>query len=196
MKNNKLWAFLLLVFFVAGVAGSYFLLHKRGQNGSSVASPPAPNALQGAEEVFDLRLSYPIDESLQMIEKKLPKRTRQTAIAEAAIEEFLKGPGNGKTSRIPANVKLLGIYRDPQQILYVDLSDEFRRNFQGSALDEYLLLKGLYASVTSNIQDVQDVKILIEGKEIETLGGHFFLKYPLRNIVSGEFKGSKVISGE
>jgi hypothetical protein len=30
------------------------------------------------------------------------------------------------------------------------------------------------------------VKILIEGREIETLGGHFYLSYPLKNMVSYE----------
>ena len=71
------------------------------------------------------------------------------------------------------NVKILGIYRDQNQILYIDLSDELRRNFQGDALDEYLLLKGMYETLVSNVQDFQDLKVLVEGKEIETLGGHF-----------------------
>jgi len=71
--------------------------------------------------------------------------------------------------------------------LYVDLSDEFRRNFQGDVLAEFLLLKGLYESLISNEQEIQDVKILIEGKEIETLGGHLLLTYPLREMVSYEY---------
>ncbi|MBS1233295.1 MAG: hypothetical protein H6R42_949, partial [Nitrospirae bacterium] len=51
---------------------------------------------------------------------------------------------------------------------------------------EFLLLKGLYESIISNVQDIQDVKILIEGKETETLGGHLFLLYPLKDMVSHE----------
>jgi spore germination protein GerM len=131
-----------------------------------------------------------------MVGKRLPRRTRQTAIAEAVIEEYFRGPGSAKTSCIPLNVKLLGLYKDPRQILYVDLSDELRRNFQGDALSEYLLLKGFYESLISNLQDVQDVKILAEGREIESLGGHVFLKYPLKDVISSEFRGDKIISGE
>jgi hypothetical protein len=84
---------------------------------------------------------------------------------------------------------LLGLYKDASQVLYADLSDELRRNFQGDALDEYLLLKGIYETIISNLRDVQDVKILIEGKEAETLGGHLYLKFPLKNTVAYDFKG-------
>jgi hypothetical protein len=134
-----------------------------------------------------LRIYYPMEDRLEMIEKRVPRRTKQSAIAEAVIEEFFKGPGSGKIVHIPGNVKSLGIYRDEAQTLYVDLSDELRRNFQGDALAEYLLLKGLYESLISNLQDIQDIKILVEGKEMESLGGHFYLKYPLKNTVSFEY---------
>ena len=82
------------------------------------------------------------------------------------------------------DTKILGIYRGTDKILYVNLSDEFRRNFQGDVMAEFLLLKGLYESLISNIDDVQDVKVLIEGNELETLGGHLYLKYPLKGLVT------------
>jgi hypothetical protein len=81
-------------------------------------------------------------------------------------------------------------------MLYIDLSDEVRRNFQGDALSEYLLLNGLYESLVSNISDFQDVKILVEGRELETLGGHIYLKYPLKNILAPELRGDSRIPDE
>jgi hypothetical protein len=51
---------------------------------------------------------------------------------------------------------------------------------------EFLLLKGLYESLISNIDDIQDVKVLVEGKELETLGGHLYLLYPLKDMVTLE----------
>jgi hypothetical protein len=194
-KRKKAWVLLLVVFFMAGIAGSYFLMHKVRSTENAARLQATPDAMREPEDSFDLRIFYPLDTRLQMIEKRLPRRTRQTAIAEAVVEEYFKGPGNGSASCIPPKVKLLGLYKDQERILYVDLSDELRRNFQGSALSEYLILKGFYESLISNLQDVQDVKILVEGKEIETLGGHVFLKYPLRSVISAEFKGDKIISG-
>ena len=49
---------------------------------------------------------------------------------------------------------------------------------------EFLLLKGLYKSLIANVGDIIDVKVLIDGQEIESLGGHLPLLYPLRNLVS------------
>jgi hypothetical protein len=141
-----------------------------------------------------VRISHPREGKLEMTERKLPKRTKNIAVAEAVIEEFFRGAING--SPIPKDVKLLGLYRDMNQILYVDLSDELRRNFQGDAFDEYLVLKGMYESLISNVQDFQDLKVLVEGKEIESLGGHFFLKYPLKNTVMTEPKAESKPANE
>ncbi|MEW6213732.1 MAG: GerMN domain-containing protein [Nitrospirota bacterium] len=140
------------------------------------------------EDSFSLRIYYPVNNRLQMEERRLPRRTTQIAIAEATIEEFLKGPAGAAVSNIPRDSRLLGLYRDTDRILYVDLSDEFRRNFHCDAVTEFLILKGLYESLISNIQDIQDIKVLIEGREIETLGGHLYLSYPLKDMVSCEYQ--------
>ena len=107
-------------------------------------------------------------------------------IADATVEEYLKGPRDKEGSVIPKDTKILGIYRGADKILYINLSDEFRRNFQGDVMAEFLLLKGLYESLISNIDDIQDVKVLVEGKELETLGGHLYLRYPLKEMVTLE----------
>jgi len=196
MSSKKLWIMLILLFFLGGSVGSYFFFKKFTLTEKLPANIPTASSHQESEDLFYLRMYYPADNRIQMIEKGLPKRTRQISIAEAVIEEFFKGSGNDKMSYIPQNVKLLGLYKDPDQILYIDLSDEFRRNFQGDAISEYLVLKGMYESLVSNLQDFQDFKILLEGKEIESFGGHFYLKYTLRNLLSNELKGENIVSND
>ena len=159
-------------------------------------SPTAQGLLMESADISVLRIYQPLDGRLELVEKKIPKRISNTALAEAVIEEFFKQSAAEGASSIPQNVKLLGLYKDEGRILYIDLSDEMRRNFQGDALSEYLLLKGVYESLVSNVQDFQDVKLLVEGKEIETLGGHFYLKYPLKNTFSAEIKGDGKLQDE
>jgi spore germination protein GerM len=196
MYSKKLWIALLVFFFLAGVLGSYVLFHLFSRQDKPPATAPSATVTQaGPEDFFDLRMYYPVDESLETVERKLPRRTKQYAIAEAVIEEYFKGLGDGKASIIPQNVSILGIYKGSDQILYIDLSDELRRNFQGDALSEFLLLKGLYESLLANLQGIEDVKILVEGGEMETLGGHFYLKYPLKNLASYEFRGDTRVTG-
>jgi len=177
---------LLAVLFLAGVVGGYLVFMKVFPQEMPPEDADESLIMQG--DLFSLRMYYPVNDRLLMEERRLPRRTAQLAIAEAAVEEFLKGPVGGVISAIPSDVVLLGLYKDTDQILYVDLSDEFRRNFQGDAYTEFFLLKGLYESIISNVPDIQDVKILIEGKEIETLGGHLYLLYSLKNIVASELE--------
>lgn len=198
MSNKKIWVILIALFFLAGASGGFILFKQLTLKEKPEAGPGfvQDTVQQGGDEVIALRFYYPADGRLQPAEKRLSRRAKQLSMAGAVIEEYLKGPGNGRSYQFPQNVKLLGLYKDASQMLYVDLSDELRRNFQGDALDEYLLLKGIYESLISNIQDIQDIKILIEGKEAETLGGHIYLKYPLKNTVAYEFKGDSKVSDE
>jgi len=194
VKTKIIWIFLIIIFFIAGAAGSYFLMKYLAPAGTQQASEEQELHLTESQDLITVRLLLPKKQKLEMAERKLKKRMKSTAFAEAVVEEFFKEAGN--THAIPQQVKLLGIYRDIHQILYIDFSDELRRNFQGDALDEYLLLKGLYESLVSNVQDFQDLKVLVEGKEIETLGGHLLLKYPLKSLVTAEPKPERMAAYE
>ena len=196
MNNRKLWITLIVLLFLAGAAGSYFFMHNFAKSEKQSPSTAAQSPGMDSEDVSVLRIYQPHNNRIEMTERKIPKRISNTAIAEAVIEEFFKPTAANGVSAIPQNVKLLGLYKDEGQMLFIDLSDEARRNFQGDALSEYLLLKGIYESLVSNVQDFQDCKILIEGKEIETLGGHFYLKYALKNTFSAEIKGDSKIPDE
>jgi len=183
--NTKRWSILVLVvlLFISGLAGGYWYLSKVSVK---QVSEEKITSLPPVEDLFTLKIYYPVGNQLQIEERRLQRRTNKIAIAEAIVEEFFKGPAGTKTSYIPKDVRLLGIYQDENKVLYVDLSDELRRNFQGDALGEFLLLKGLYESLISNLGDIEDMKVLIEGEERETLGGHFYLLYPLKDTVSYE----------
>lgn len=184
MNNRTIWIALIVFFFIVGAAGSYVLMRYF----TSAQNQPLHNETQfqsvEGQDLMVIRLYVPKNGKLEMTEKKLPRRTKNIAIAEAVIEEFFKTAAN--SSPIPQGVKVLGIYRDASLNLYLDLSDELRRNFQGDALSEFLVLKGMHDSLVANLQDFQDLKILVEGKEIESLGGHFYLKYPLKSTLLGE----------
>ncbi len=178
---------LLVLLFLAGVTGGYFYFSKMISRDRS-ASEGVNGSSAKTEDLFLLRIYYPAGNQLQLEERSHLRVTGQTAIAVATVEEYLKGPAGAAASNMLKDVRLLGLYRGADKLLYVDLSDEFRRNFQGDALAEFFLMKGLYESIISNVEDIQDVKVLIEGKEVETLGGHFYLLYPLKDMVSYEYR--------
>lgn len=174
----------LVLIFACGVAGGYVYFAK-------VISQPKDSPAERGEVAKDqdfltLRIYYPIGDQFQIEERRPPKREGTTAIPEAIIEEYLKGSAVATIPFMPRGVRLLGVYQGTDGVLYVNLSEDFRRSFRGDALAEFLLLKGLYMSLIANMPEIRDVKIVLEGREIETLGGHFFLAYPLKELVSYE----------
>jgi hypothetical protein len=196
MSNRILRIALVILLFITGVAVSYFFMRDFARPEKLIPALQLQGPSSESEDLTVLRIYQPRNGRLEMTEKKSPKRISSVAIAEDVVEEFFKRPVAEGVSGIPLNVKLLGLYKDEAQTLYMDLSDEVRRNFQGDALSEYLLLNGLYESLVSNVPDFQDVKILVEGRELETLGGHIYLKYPLKNILAPELRGDSRIQDE
>jgi hypothetical protein len=177
---------LLVLLFLAGGIGGYIYFSKVIPQERAVSEGGIEPSAK-TEDLFSLRIYYPAGDQLQIEERRLPRRTGLLAIAEATAEAYLKGPSQTTTAQMPKEVKVLGVYKGVDGILYVDISDELRRNFQGDVFAEFLLLKGLYESLVSNVEDIQDVKVLIEGKEVETIGGHLYLSSPLRDMVSNEY---------
>lgn len=184
MKNSsKLFQMILifaLLFGIGAVGGYLFLTSDVNSGKREPKTEPVP---QETEFAF-IKVYYPFEGRLQMEERKVEAAVSRMDIAEVTLKEYLKGPAGARKSYIPAGVKLLGIYLGSDGILYVDLSDEFRSDFHGDALEEFLLLRGLYESLHSNVYNVEGVKILVEGEELETLGGHISLSAPLGEAVS------------
>lgn len=112
--------------------------------------------------------------------------------AALVMEEFLKGPSNEGQSIVPAGARVLGIYLGDDGILYLDLSGEFKVNFQGDALMEFLLIKGMSESIMANVGDIKGIRILIDGAETETLGGHMALNRELNEQVSAGYTEASV----
>jgi hypothetical protein len=121
---------------------------------------------------------YPGEAGLVKEEKTLAGGSLPVKLAESLLQEYFKGLKNGLNNTI-----VRGVYEDRNKILYVDLSDEFRRNFSGEARYEYYLLKSLYQTLVTNVSEVRDVKILIEGREIDSIGGHMLSIRSLRETV-------------
>ncbi len=171
----------VLLFLLAGGLTAGYIFLSRGGYFSKGGQRPAPARVgQDIQGSSYLKIYYPVNGYLQMEERIItPMVITRGDAARATVSEYLKGPAGMLDPAIPANTRLLGAYFGSDGILYVDLSDSFRRNFQGDALTEYLLLRGLYESLLSNVTGIKDVRLLVEGKEIETIGGHMLANMPL-----------------
>src|SRR3990172_2060701 len=90
MNSRRLWVIPVILFFLAGAAGSYFFMRSFVRQEKQ---PPSANGQTPLVESIDfsvLRIYQPRNNGLEMTERKIPKRISNTSLAEAVIEEFFK----------------------------------------------------------------------------------------------------------
>lgn len=180
-KKAALISVVLLLAIVAGwLTSRYFFSanEKPLVEGSSKQGGPDLPVMPSSEIKVPVTVFYPSDAGLIKEDKTLAGSSLPVKFAETVLQEYFKGFKNDLK-----NTVVRGVYEDRNKILYVDLSDEFRRNFSGEARYEYYLLKSLYQTLATNIPEVKDVRILIEGREIDTIGGHMLAITPLKETV-------------
>jgi hypothetical protein len=175
-RRRYVVALMMALLFAAGLTAGYMFFIKGAAfegTGATVDEPP----LKAKQTLISLY--YPYGGRLNMEERSVPKTVSRISMAEAVVREFLGGPADTADSYVPAEAELLGIFSGRDGMLYVNLSDEFRNNFQGDTYAEFLLLRGFYESLVSNVFGVLKVKLLIEGEEVESIGGHLSARKPL-----------------
>lgn len=100
-------------------------------------------------------------------------------IGKVTLQELLKGPRQqGFYPAVPAGTKLLGLKIQPDGLAVVDFSRELKANFQGGSQQEITTLWAI-VNTLGQFPTVKQVQILVEGKVVETLGGHVEINRPL-----------------
>lgn len=98
----------------------------------------------------------------------------QLVTAEDTIRRYME----------PYKVRLLDLYMDNEGVLYIDLGEEIKRNFSGSAVEELRLIAGLYKGIKSVVPGCTALKFLIQGSEAESLAGHIDISRPIGDEVA------------
>ncbi len=84
-----------------------------------------------------------------------------------------------KKNMMPYKVRLLDLYMDREGIIYIDFGGELKKNFKGSATVELRMFAGLYKGIKFKVPGFTALKILINGKETESFGGHIDISRPI-----------------
>lgn len=151
------WCYLLvtLVVFMVGVIASYLYFKPK----------------------LAIKVPFIEDIKSQSI-KELPKEDTSLLPQEPFIP-FIRTKEAIKKYLEPYNGEVLDVYSDESGIVYVNLSGELRRNFSGDALEEYTLIVNLFDAIKENLPWLTSMRILIGGKNVESLGGHIDISRPI-----------------
>jgi len=84
-----------------------------------------------------------------------------------------------KKNMEPYGVRLLDLYMDAEGIVYIDFGGELKNNFKGDATEELRMIAGLYNGIKGKVPGFTALKILINGEEAESFGGHMDISGPI-----------------
>jgi spore germination protein GerM len=174
-QKGRFWL-LLVVAICLGFGASFFLgklffprSEPVGPSSKAADSGPVQEATARKVHLYfaDQKGAY-----LQAEEKKVFAEDTASAV-EAIVNALLEGPDNPKlVSTIPAASRLLHIFLTDDGTAYLDFNSEISRLHPGGVTAERLTLYAIVDSIVLNLEQVERVQLLIEGKPVSTLNGH------------------------
>ncbi len=121
---------------------------------------------------------YETSESIPAVKSgNVPRKDRMLVIAEDTIRKMVE----------QYDVKLLDLYLDRDGLIYMDFSDELKKNYHMDISQELNFLAGLFNNLRLSIPGLTAMKILIEGNETDSLGGHIDISQPIGEEIAGIF---------
>lgn len=102
-------------------------------------------------------------------------------VEQIIVEQLIKGPEKaGLYPTIPKGTSLISI-EVKDGTAYVNFSEEFKTNHWGGSAGEAMTIYSIVNSLTE-LPNIKQVMFLIEGREEETLAGHFAFNEPFRRV--------------
>jgi spore germination protein GerM len=141
-------------------------------------SPPYISA-KSRDKATHLYFSDLDERFLTAEERVLPQYKTPTENAEAAIAALIAGPKENLSRTIPKETKLLSIYLTPNKTAYVDFDETITEKHPGGSTTELLTIYSIVNTLTLNFSEIENVKILIRGRERKVLAAHVSIQQPL-----------------
>lgn len=108
----------------------------------------------------------------------VPKESEPESQAKEIVLALLAGSKTGLTNTFPEKAELQGVAREGEDILSVNFRESLVTNHPGGSTAEMATVYSLTNTLTTNLPTIKRIRILIGGKERESLKGHVGLRHP------------------
>lgn len=98
--------------------------------------------------------------------------------AKRILSELAAGPKESGVRTLPVGTRVLSVFFDEQGGVFVDLSRELIDNHPGGSTGELFTIRSVVQTLAANFPDIESVRFLVEGQEIETIAGHIDASVP------------------
>jgi hypothetical protein len=167
-------AILLAAVLVAGI----YVLRMRGHAESQAAVPvkdnrPVAPPIAGPTEPVTIYVAYDDPGVLRQQGARIPlpsgRQQRAQELLSALIEIYL---GNNSPHILPSGAELRDVYIVDPGLAVIDVNAAFADGHRSGVLVEGLTVASLVQTLSANLPGITQVKILVEGRDRETLAGH------------------------
>lgn len=141
-----------------------------------------PEERERPEKYISVKVYYPDDSGMKLVEVE-----REIIIDDttdkytAAVEALLEEPDEDNLTKIfPKNAGIRSVTVE-NGLAIVDFDGSLLKSFVGGSTGEEFLIGSVVDTLT-NFPEIQRVKFLVDGQEIETLSGHMDLSMPLERM--------------
>jgi len=183
MKKWRLFVLALTVILIFAACTPQQSPGKDVENPSDLEEPNQGDENPVGEEETTIKLYYVNDEYVDTGDESLDKvipvekevALERKKVEELIIEELQKSPKDKNLSTFLESLNITNV-EIKGDTAFVDFSS---KNLHGSSLQETLILQQIVFSLTE-LPDVEQVQILVDGEKQETLMGHMEITNPLK----------------
>ena len=143
-------------------------------------APPAGAAQQPAAAVPQLNepvvitLSVPADGLLAAVQAQVTRQPDTQSLASEALAALFADPA-GSQAPVLKDLRLRGVYLDAAGTGYIDLAPVEQREVRASVWEELIALYAMVNTLSQNVEEIKQVRFLVDGREVQTLAGHIEL---------------------
>jgi germination protein M len=167
---------LLIVGLVVAVAAVVIVLLSR-----RAEEPTQPGVTVEAERVREVTLYFGSRDANSLVPegRRIAASDNVTENLRKTLEQLISGPTQGAVATVPSSVRVLAVFIH-DETAYLDFSQEIIADFWGGTAGEYMLISSIVHTACGNFPEVGGVRILVEGEEVDTIGGHLYISRVLR----------------
>jgi len=145
--------------------------------------PPTQPLYAATDPPMAVKIFFPTTSGetiLSAEDEKIFKSAEPANRAKQILQKILDGPADTSLmASVPKDTKLQELFLTGNGVAIVDFSNTLSTNHPGGIANEQATIYSIVNSLTYNLPEVHQVKILIGGTERETLAGHCLLTLPL-----------------
>jgi len=165
-----------LVALVFALVSAHALLHRS----TTAAQTPAETAPEAAPVRVHLYFSGPDHSFLTAEARDLPNSGDPSELGKNIVQALIDGPRGKGVRTLPAAAVVRDVFITDDGTAYVDFNEKVAEDHPGGVQTELVSIYSVVNSLVLNLEGISAVKLLIGGRESDTLAGHIDLRFPYK----------------